>query len=50
MWRHWDEDSRGLDTGNHDALLDAADFVAAFKRDRAYIFPVLRRLPINEVL
>ena len=44
-----------LDTGNHDSLLDAADFVAAFQKRQglyieACIFPALRRLLIKEDL
>lgn len=39
-----------LDTGNHDSLLDAADFVAAFQKRQGLYIPVLRRLPIREAL
>ena len=39
-----------LDTGNHDSLLDAADFVAAVQKGRGFIFPVLRKLRIKKAL
>ena len=38
-----------LDTGNHDALLDAADFVAAFQKRQGLYFPVLKKSLIREV-
>ena len=37
-----------LDTGNHDMLLAAADFVSVRSRNvRACMFPVLKRLRLN---
>lgn len=38
VWKLWEGASPWLDTGSHDSLLDAADFVSAFqKRQGLYI-------------
>ena len=39
-WKPWERGFAWLDTGNHNSLLDAADFVAAVQKRQGCIFPV----------
>ena len=39
-----------LDTGNHDSLLDASNYVASIQKGKGFMCHVLRRLLIGKVL